>query len=364
MPFSLKQTCPSPPEGYTLCQGEYCYPFEIRFQRESECQISRPEVRHLKAVLPPSFEARAASHGAQAKIDYTLKVELKRPGRFQPRISTEQKLDFLPLDPSPFLITPSGSAYPTKQEALYISDLATGKNRNYTGRLPVLLLEAKLPSPAILYWGERLPLRLFVRNLLTLEDLCPIVLRSLVIILRSRTAIAAGIHHTSWTSSSKLLNLKGLKEVVSSSPEIDGLSEINDGIVQHATIPKVTPNFTTCTVEQKSSLEVEAGFTLRKETKLRVWCAIRNFDANCCSRSRCSWLRSSWTWRSGQALGLGKRHRMWGCRVILGGLPTVIHISSLQGMAAWNIGAPTKWMMLTDYLLHIHRPSLPVLRIC
>jgi hypothetical protein len=225
-------------------------------------------------VLPPSFEARAASHGAQAKIDYILKVELKRPGRFQPRISTEQKLIFLPLDPSPFLIIPSASGYCTNQEALYVSDLATGKNRNCTDPLPILLLEAKLPSPAILYSGERLPLHLFVRNLLACEGLCPVVLRSLVIILRSRTAIAAGAHHTSWTSSSELLNLKGLKEIVSSSTEIEGLSEMNDCILQNATIPKVTASFTACTVEQKYTLEVEAGFSLGKDIRFRVWCAI------------------------------------------------------------------------------------------
>jgi hypothetical protein len=261
-------------EGYTLSKGVYSYPFEIRFPLESECQISHPGVRHLEAVLPPSFEARAASHGARAKIDYILKVEIKRPGRFQRRISTEQKLNFLPLDPSPFPIIPSGSGYHTKQEALYVSALAMGKNRTYTDRPPVLLLEAKVPSPAVLYSGERLPLHLFVRDLLTLEGLCPVVLRSLVIILRNRTAIAAGAHRTSWTSSSELLNLKGLKKVVSSSAEIEGLSKINDCILQNATIPKVTPSFTTCTVERKYSIEVEAEFTLGKDTKFKVWCAI------------------------------------------------------------------------------------------
>lgn len=161
-----------------------------------ESAALKPEVRHLRAVLPPSFEARAISHGAQAKSKYFLKVEFKRPGRLRAGVSTKHKLDFLPFNPSPFQIMPSGSRYRTKQEALYISDLAMEKKRNYTDPLSFLLLGAKLPSLPILYSVERLPLQLFVRNHFTLKGLCLVVLQSLVVILRSRTAFTAGLHYT------------------------------------------------------------------------------------------------------------------------------------------------------------------------
>lgn len=170
---------------------------------------------------------------------------------------------------------PSDLGYCTKQKALYADDLGIWKNRHYPGPLPVLLLKAKLSSPATLCSGERLPLRLFVRNLITPECVGPVLLGSLVVTLQSRIAIVAGIHRTSWTSSSQLLDLKGLKEAVPSSPEDEGLSEINPRIVQSSTIPKAMPSFTACTVEQKYLLEVEAGFTLGNDTRLRVRCATR-----------------------------------------------------------------------------------------
>jgi hypothetical protein len=212
-----------------------------------------------------------------AKLDYILRVKVKRPGRFQRNVSILQELMFLPSGPPPSSIPSSGSGHCTTARGLWVNNLApeevpTIPTRYLPDKIPILMLEARLPSPAILYLEERLPLHLFVRkfpeptgNLLLIE------LRSLVISLQTTTTITIGFPHTSWTSPRDLLNRTGLKEVVASSGETEQLSEIMSSALQSVTIPKVTPSFTTWTVKQEHSLQVIAGFSIGNEAKLRVW---------------------------------------------------------------------------------------------
>ncbi|KAJ6141692.1 hypothetical protein N7497_010791 [Penicillium chrysogenum] len=53
---------------------------------------------------------------------------------------------------------------------------------------------------------------------------------------------------------------------------------MNDCILQNATIPKVTASFTACTVEQKYTLEVEAGFSLGKDIRFRLIKVVLNVE--------------------------------------------------------------------------------------
>ncbi|KAL2827791.1 hypothetical protein BDW59DRAFT_160099 [Aspergillus cavernicola] len=273
---------PGLPGGYTLSEGEYAFPFEIGFPLQSQCSKHQPELRHILTVLPPSFEAHAAGEGGVARIEYILRIDVKRPGRFKEGTSIQRKLLFTPSDPAPHLMPLSGSGYYGRHGALYINNLAKSLKAAalYTpGTVPILLLEGRLPSPPILYPDETLPLHLFVRCLPTqMEYILPVTLRSLVIALDSTITVTAGTCHTSWTSSRKLLNLKGLKEVVSGVQGTEILSEINNSILQNVTIPMVTPSFTTCTVEQKYSLNVDAGFSLGVTTKLRPIKVVMNVE--------------------------------------------------------------------------------------
>ncbi|KAG7284863.1 hypothetical protein NEMBOFW57_009478 [Staphylotrichum longicolle] len=138
----------------------------------------------------------------------------------------------------------------------------TAAARHAPSQDPVLLLEARLPSPAVLYAGDKVPLTLMLCNLAAESDDAPCIQpRSLAVSLQSTTTATVGVDCTTWTSSRSLLRLGGLRRVVGSSRERDVLAEVNGGMPQGIAIPNVTPSFTTCTVRHEHSLEVTAGFS-------------------------------------------------------------------------------------------------------
>ncbi|KAJ0414235.1 hypothetical protein BJY00DRAFT_318994 [Aspergillus carlsbadensis] len=253
--------------GYTLSEGQYAFPFEIHFPLSAECSISQPELRHRESVLPPSFDARAVKAGAHASVAYTLRVEVKRRTHLRKVVVQEQNLTFRPFDPTAALLSSLGTGYHVRQKGLYV-DPQSSLGYSPTA-LPILLLEAKLPSPPVLYPLEKLPLQLCVRSLPTrIHHILPIKLQSLLITLRSTTDILADIHHTSWTSSRRVLELHGLDDTIQCDRESDVLSEIKPGVIQSVTLPESAPSFTTCLIEHRHALEIDATFSLSEPTKL------------------------------------------------------------------------------------------------
>ena len=278
---------PIHPGGYTLRKGFHSFPFAVRFPLLSTCERSQSLVRHLETILPPSFDSHAPGRQSSAKIDYILKAEVKRPGRFHWNISTQQELLFIPLDP-PLSSIPLGPGFgTTASRELYLHDIVplgqlTPSARRSASQDPILLLEVRLPSPAVLYAGDKIPLSLFLHKFPAEPDgVFPIELRSVVISLRSTTTATLGIDHTSWTSSRNLLHLTDLRRAVASFQEKDVLSELNGGI-HDLNIPDITPSFTACTVRHEYSLEVTSGFSLENHAKARVLPSsqYKNFGAN------------------------------------------------------------------------------------
>ncbi|KAM6513870.1 hypothetical protein FALCPG4_015072 [Fusarium falciforme] len=265
-----ENVCLPVPGGYTLAKGTYHFPFEIAFPLLSACQESESAVRHLATVLPPSFETHSSHHGT-AKIEYFLEVKAKRPGRLQRDIAARHELIFLPFDP-PLSSIMAGSGFCMTSGTLYINNvLCEGKQATTTepspGKIPILLLYATLPSPAVLYSEETVPLRLILRRLpVPTKDLYPIQLCSLAIRLQSRITITLGLRRTSWTSSHNLLCLTGLKRVVANAQAIEEESDISPLV--NITIPKIAPSFTACTARGDYSLQVIAGFTFRHSTEI------------------------------------------------------------------------------------------------
>lgn len=241
----------------------------------SACQQSESFAKHLQTTLPPSFDSHAPGHRSSAKIEYILKARVERPGRFRPNISTQQELSFYSLNP-PLSSIPSGPGYNTTTSgALYHpAQQKTASTLDSTGQTPILLLEARVPSPAVLFAGDKIPLLLLLRKLLTREDnLCPIRLQSIAISIQSTTTVTIGSDRTSWTASRNLLQLKDLGRAVTNLQEKDVLSEPNSGMPQDLTLPDITPSFTTCTVRHEHSLEVTCGFSLGNDTTSKV-CSI------------------------------------------------------------------------------------------
>jgi hypothetical protein len=67
-----------------------------------------------------------------------------------------------------------------------------------------------------------------------------------------------------------VLELHGLDDTIACDRESDVLSEIKPGVIQSVTLPDSPPSFTTCIIEHKHSLEIDATFSLSEPTNLSV----------------------------------------------------------------------------------------------
>ncbi|KAL4815099.1 hypothetical protein BDW67DRAFT_186149 [Aspergillus spinulosporus] len=244
--------------GYTLSKSEYSFPFEICFPQALNSSDTQ---------LPPSFIKRSETRGAEARIEYFLTVDLKRPGRFRREIAIERHLNFIPSDAAPTRSDPLNAGFSIRQTALYSHYPAYTQAGN---GVPVLILEAILPSPSILYAGGNLPLQLRLRRLPAKLDCTPIKLQYIGISLRRTITIFARLHRASWNSSQALVTLNELDERLVSRWDEDSFTDINTSILENTIVPKVPPTFNSKLVEQKYSLEVEAGFSLGDATKLKM----------------------------------------------------------------------------------------------
>lgn len=94
------------------------------------------------------------------------------------------------------------------------------------------------------------------------------VLRSIVLSLRTETIVTVGPNSTSWPSFHELINLSGLNlelDVVSA-----GIGELDSDLWKDAVVPEMTPSFTSCTVVQQHFLVVAGGFSYGTEGPIQV----------------------------------------------------------------------------------------------
>ena len=251
-------------DGKPFPEGAYHFPFEIAFPLLSNCHELGDGARHLTATLPPSFETQQSCRGA-AKISYFLEVRVKRPGMLHRDVSTQKELVFSPPDPPLALIwSGSGPGCCAVSHTLYIDKEAL------PGKLPALALNIKLPSPAVLYSDETLPLQLSVwRFSIPVGDPHPVALKSLAVVLQSRTILTAENRRTSWTSHTDLLRLTGMKEALANSQDEEQVLDL--GPLRTMKMSKVTPSFTTCTAKRDYRLEVIAEFKFGARDESNVW---------------------------------------------------------------------------------------------
>lgn len=240
------------------------------FPRQTQCAKNPGEPTHRRVTLPPSFDARTTKSGAAARVEYTIRIDVKGS---EGDTSFKRAVMLSVAEPPLHLALMSERAF---HSTLGVLDLdwivrAVKMPHLYLPYMPpTLSLEARLPSP-ILRIGQRLPLQLFVRSpLLQDEAFLLLKLSSLRISLESRTNIMAKARHKSWTTSTDLLNLKSLSEPVSCLAGHEVLSDINETILHRVSIPDVAPSFASCTVQRTYSLAVDARFSFRKVSKAQV----------------------------------------------------------------------------------------------
>jgi hypothetical protein len=134
----------------------------------------------------------------------------------------------------------------------------------------VLILEAILPSPSVLYAGGNLPVQLRIRRLPAKLDCIPIKLQYIAISLRSTTTILARLHRASWNSSQALVTLNELDEHLVSCVDEESFTDIMSSILENTIVPEISPSFNNKLVEEKYSLGVEAGFSLGNAIRSNV----------------------------------------------------------------------------------------------
>lgn len=259
-----------------MSKGCHSFPFALNFPLLSACERSQSPMRHLETTLPPSFDSHEPSRHASAKIEYILTAKANRPGRLHRNISAQQGLSFLPLDP-PSSLVPVGSKHgTTRSRVVSLRDTAPSQHlmlptEHSVGPTPILLLEANLPSPRVLFAGEKFPLVLSLeKKPLRPEDDTPIELQSIKVSLQSTMTATVGMDNTSWTSCQTLLQLTDLRRAVTSGQKNDILSDLNNSALQHIAIPNTTPSFTTCTVRRDHLLVVAVELSLDKQSKAKV----------------------------------------------------------------------------------------------
>lgn len=269
---------PPPATGFTLSRGAHRFEFEISFPLMTSCRASDDEIRHLITVSPPTLESYPKGQYGTGITEYMLKAHVKRPGKLHRDSSAERKLIFRPPNPSLTSIS-TGLRDCVVSATLRLDHTVPGQphpssptNVNDTGG-PVLLLEARLPSPAVLYTGESVALRLVVRKFPTAsDDLSLVKLQSITVRLISTTRIKIRQYKATWDTKISLLNKSGLQAMVDTYHQGNGESfEISDSLLGGIIIPRETcPSFTACTIQQDHALEVITGFSIGQDGKANV----------------------------------------------------------------------------------------------
>jgi hypothetical protein len=266
----------SDPKAFTLSRGAHSFPFHIQFPEFSSCCGAEPDIPHRERTLPPSFAFKAPSHRGSAKVQYWLRVQVKRSGRFKINQSYKQQVVLMLLDrTTPLWMLYLASSSPAQLPNMDINaPSSTFRSASRIRLRPDLsiIMEATLPSPALLYVNAGIPLRLFIKTAATqtgVLDYCQMLFESLTISILTSTTITLRSDIATWTSSNDLVTLHGLGQPLRAS-SLEFPEEVSSDLWKYATISGVTASFNSCTVTQKHSLVVRAGFSHSLEHKTYV----------------------------------------------------------------------------------------------
>ncbi|KAH7372074.1 hypothetical protein BKA64DRAFT_750892 [Cadophora sp. MPI-SDFR-AT-0126] len=259
-------------KGFSLPQGSNVFPFVLRFPLLSTCSdMNHDWIKHLNTTLPPTTKVQAPNNAATAEAKYHLKVKVERPGRFKPDLTSQLELKFTPLDPSlpPPMLNPVSVR--TSRSLLRTLSGSPPSSPPVSDRLDnsVITFEASLPSPAILHTKHHLPLKLFavIKSAPRIPG-TSVYLRTLLLSLRTETIVTVGPNSTTWFSSNDLVSLSGLDTELSEGAAESG--ELDDHLWKDATVPNMTPSFTSCTLVQQHSLVIVGGFSYEKNGPIQT----------------------------------------------------------------------------------------------
>lgn len=270
--------------SYTLPAGQYEYPFRFKIPFNNDChnnslfansnnvagllgEIARATSRHVKTTLPPSLSGLPG----QAEIRYFVKVTVQRPAFYKENFRATATFNYLPIEP------PRGpenrrESYARRQHqfapkidvppkpGLFRRESAPSSSTSVVP--PSIMLDSRLPDPAIVNCNEPLPLRILITKLN--DSSATIYLQMLNVELIGHTHIRAHqlqrTDSVSWVimSASNLRMPLGSRDI--SGPGRD--MEVDAKLWNQIPIPNtVAPSFETCNLTRYYSLDIKVGLS-------------------------------------------------------------------------------------------------------
>lgn len=241
-------------------KGVHRYPFVLCFPSTSTCRY--PDgTQHFETPLPPSLEAHSPHGGARTKIKYTIRLDVRRPGRLHRHVSLERKIKLRQNDVAPVIANQA----PAASAVLRLDGI---KGREWDGQSPVLVLDARLMQARLLV-GKPMCLTVMMHRLPTAASDRPVLLKSLLLRLRSTTSITAKARRSSWTNDHDLFKNSDIKGLLGDLQP--GSTDLAARLLHNIVIPSdVPPNFNCCSVRQEYVVEIAAGVQIGPGKKLRV----------------------------------------------------------------------------------------------
>jgi hypothetical protein len=263
------------PSAYTLRPGQHEYHFRFKFPFNNGCATHTKSIgfagirlidlpdqtpyRHVTKTLPPSLNG----FSEEAEIRYYVKVTVQRPSIWKGNKRSEVGLKFLPIEPirpapsnaetfarRPHTFTAGLSPYTTKQS------IFKRKPTQLSNTPPSVLVDARLPSPAILTCNEPIPLRILLKK--QVESPEYVFLVGLQIDLIGHTKLRAQQLVKTETGTWVVMSLTGLSmPIVNPSDPVGTESTIDSTIWERIPLPPtVTPSFDTCNISRLYEVQI------------------------------------------------------------------------------------------------------------
>lgn len=265
--------------SYTLRAGQHEYPFRFKIPFNNSCANQNQmqnlgisfggirlmdlpqqlQYRHVQKTLPPSL----SGFPGEAEIRYYVKVTVQRPGIFKENRRSQVGFKFTPIEPirpprslaetfarRPHAFKAGLSGYAKK------SSMWKKQPKPISETPPSVLVDARLPSPAILTCNAPIPLRILVKK--QAESPETLYLLSLQIDLIGHTYVRAQDVTRTETNTWVVMSLAGLTRPIGSPSDPVGTETIIDSSLwDHIKLPStVTPSFDTCNLTRGYEVEV------------------------------------------------------------------------------------------------------------
>ncbi|KAI9758702.1 MAG: hypothetical protein M4579_002877 [Chaenotheca gracillima] len=267
---------------YTLTAGTHTYPFQFKLPFNNNCsssnslysnlnfaglrvEIAKDTDRHVKRSLPPSL----TGFPGEAEIRYYVKVTVVRPEFYKGNHRAHSDFKFFPIEPPRPPVTDEETYARRQHEFMPVAVAIPRKKSMFEfkkpepvrppGPPPRLMVDARLPNPAIITCNEPLPVRVIIKVLSDYAE--TLFLQSLHIELVGFTNIRA--HELSRTeSASWVIQTYSNLSMPLGEPKESGNPEIvlDNTLWKNVRLPNtVCPTFETCNLSRHYELEVRVG---------------------------------------------------------------------------------------------------------